>query len=164
MEFNINNFIKTLAILVSLTITNICNAVTLEAIDKKQIEADVLDTFNALVKSAETFDTPKYLAFFDKDKFTGLSQDGTVWHSFKDFELLISSGFPMMDRTISLEFTKVKVTVINATTAVLVNQYQHSMLLKSGDKVQQAGGGTQVWSKSNDAWKLVSVSASAASH
>jgi aspartokinase len=55
------------------------------------------------------------------------------------------------------------VTVINPSTAILVNEYKQTILLKNTDTVQQSGGGTQVWSKSENKWKLVSISASDAS-
>jgi hypothetical protein len=164
VEFNIDNFAKILVIVVSLLITSGCSRVNIEPIDKNKIELDVLDAFKGLVKASESFDTDRYFEFFDKERFTGLNVDGTVWHSFENFEALISSGFPMVERNLSLEFINVKVTVISPTTAILVNEYKHSMLLKSGDIVEQSGGGTQVWYKSNNVWKLVSVSGSVASH
>lgn len=126
----------------------------------KNIEQEVLAAFDGLVKAAESLDADGYFAFFDKERFSGLNADGTVWHSFNDLQTLISSGFPMIEKNISLEFKNVKVTVINVTTAILVNEYTQSILLKSGDVVKQSGGGTQVWSKSDGTWKLVSVSAS----
>ena len=68
----------------------------------------------------------------------------------------------MVEKSVSLDFANVKVTVINPTTVILVNEYKQTMLLKSGGLVKQSGGGTQVWAKTNDSWKIVSVSASAA--
>ena len=70
----------------------------------------------------------------------------------------------MIEKITSLEFKNVKVTVINPTTAILVNEYTQTILLKSGDTINQSDGGTQIWSKYNSEWKLVSVSASDASH
>ncbi len=55
---------------------------------------------------------------------------------------------------------KEKFTVINPSTAILVNEYKQTIRLKNKNVVKQAGGGTQVWSKSGNAWKLVSISAS----
>jgi hypothetical protein len=132
--------------------------------DKNKVETEVLDAFKGLVQASESLDSNRYFAYFDKEKFSGLNADGTVWHSIKSLETIISAGFPMIEKTISLEFKNVKVTVINPTTAILVNEYTQSMLLKSGDIVKQSGGGTQVWFKSKSEWKLVSVSASEASH
>ena len=125
-----------------------------------QIEAEVMGAFRGLVDASEALDSNRYLEFIDKEKFTGLSADGTAWHSFKDLENVISTGFQMVERIISLEFCNVKVTVINPTTAILVNQYEQTILLKNTETVQQSGGGTQVWSQSGNGWKLVSISAS----
>jgi hypothetical protein len=132
----------------------------MEPIDNSKIELEVLEAFNGLAKAAESLDSKRYFEFFDKERFTGLNADGTVWHSFENLQAVISSGFPMIEKSISLEFNNVKVTVVNSVTAILVNEYIQSILLKSGDVVNQSGGGTQVWFKSDGAWKLVSVSAS----
>lgn len=128
-----------------------------------RIEAEVTGAFRGLVDASEALDSSRYFAYIDKEKFTGLSADGKAWHSFADLENVITTGFRMIERIVSLEFSNVKVTVINPSTAILVNEYKQSILLKNTEVVQQSGGGTQVWSKSGDAWKLVSISASDAS-
>src|SRR5690349_14509084 len=128
-----------------------------------QIEAEIIGAFRGLVDASEALDSSRYFEYIDKDKFTGLSADGKAWHTFKDLENVISTGFQMVERIIFLEFSNVKVTVINPSTAILVNEYKQTILLKNTDTVQQSGGGTQVWSKSENAWKLVSISASDAS-
>lgn len=128
-----------------------------------QIEAEIIGAFRGLVDASEALDSSRYFEYIDKDKFTGLSADGKAWHTFKDLENVISIGFQMVERIIFLEFSNVKVTVINPSTAILVNEYKQTILLKNTDTVQQSGGGTQVWSKSENAWKLVSISASDAS-
>lgn len=128
-----------------------------------QIEAEIIGAFRGLVDASEALDSSRYFEYIDKDKFTGLSADGKAWHTFKYLENVISTGFQMVERIIFLEFSNVKVTVINPSTAILVNEYKQTILLKNTDTVQQSGGGTQVWSKSENAWKLVSISASDAS-
>jgi hypothetical protein len=130
----------------------------------EQLEAEVMGAFRGLVDASKALDASRYFDYIDKDKFTGLSAEGKAWHSFKDLEQLISTGFPMVERVVSLEFSNVKVTVINAATAILVNEYTQTIQLKNMDIVHQSGGGTQVWSRSGDTWKLVSISASDARH
>lgn len=124
------------------------------------IESEVLNAFHGLADAAESLDSERYFEFFDKEKFTGLNADGTVWDSFSSFEPLITTGFSMIEKSLSLEFTLVKVTVINSTTAILVNEYTHALELKDGTVIKQSGGGTQVWFKLEKVWKLVNVSAS----
>lgn len=148
---------------VSLTMASGCSSVNMQSIDKHNIELEILDAFGGLVQASKSLDSNRYFEYFDKEHFTGLNADGTVWHSIDSLETLISAGFPMVEKVLSLEFKNVKVTVINQTTAILVNEYTQSMLLKSGDTISQSGGGTQVWSKADGVWKLVSVSASEAS-
>jgi hypothetical protein len=132
----------------------------MKPVNNKQIELEILEAFKGLSEAAESLDTERYYVFFDREKFTGLNADGHVWHSFDNLKTLISTGFPMIEKSISLEFDNVKVTVVNPITAILVNEYKHSLLLKSGAVVKQSGGGVQVWSKSNSVWKIVSVAAS----
>lgn len=128
-----------------------------------QIETEVMGAFKGLVEASQALDPSRYFALIKQDKFTGLSADGKAWQTFKDLEQVISNGFQMIEEIVDLEFTNVKVTVINPSTAILVNEFRQTMRLKNGDVVQQAGGGTQVWSKSEKTWKLVSISASDAS-
>ena len=128
--------------------------------DTDLIKAEVLGAFKGLVDASKALDSSRYLAYIDKEKFTGLGADGQVWHAFEDLEKLISAGFQMVQKIVALEFSNVKVTVINSSTAILVNEYRQTILLKNAETVQQAGGGTQVWSRSGTAWKLVSISAS----
>ena len=128
-----------------------------------QITAEVMDAFRGLVDASKALDPGRYLEYIDAEKFTGLGADGTVWHSINKLEALVSSGFPMIEQIRSLEFRNVKVTVINQTTAILVNEFKQTILLKDKNVIEQSGGGTQVWSKAGSAWKLVSISASDAS-
>ena len=132
----------------------------ISATDRKRIEEEVMHAFSGLVEASKALDANRYLAYIDKEKFSGLSADGKAWHSIKNLEDLVVAGFPMVEKILSLTFQNVKVTVINPTTAILVNEYQQTILLKNQKTVKQSGGGTQVWSRSDDAWKLVSISAS----
>src|SRR5688572_787408 len=125
--------------------------------DNDSIKADVLRAFEGLVDASKALDPGRYLDYIDQEKFTGLGADGKVWHAFEDLEKLISAGFQMVRKIVSLEFSNVKVTVIDASTAILVNEYRQTLLLQNAETVQQAGGGTQVWSRSGNEWKLVSI-------
>lgn len=132
----------------------------MESINHTQIESEILDAFKGLVDASRSLDSKRYFDYFDKENFSGLNADGTVWHSIKNLEDLILPGFSAVEKSISLEFNNVKVTVINQTTAILVNEYRQTLLLRNGSMLKQSGGGVQVWSKTAGAWKLVSVSAS----
>ena len=125
-----------------------------------RIQAEVLDAFAGLVEASKALDSSRYFDYVDKDKFSGLSADGKAWHSIQDLENVVIPGFQMVEKIVRLEFRNVKVTVINQSTAILVNEYQQTILLKNGDSVEQSGGGTQVWFKAGTAWTLVSISAS----
>lgn len=124
------------------------------------IEAEVIHAFRGLVDASEALDASRYFDCIDQDKFSGMSADGKAWHSFSDLKNVITTGFAMVEKIVFLEFSNVKVTVINPLTAVLVNEYKQTILLKDGGAVQQSGGGVQVWSKTDDGWKLVSIGAS----
>lgn len=163
-EYVINNISLIILIVFSLVNASGCSSVNTRSTNPNQIEAEVMDAFRGLVEASKALDSSRYFEYVDKDKFTGLSADGKAWHSIRDLEDVILSGFPMVDKIVSLEFYNVKVTVINQSTAILVNEYKQTILLKNKNIVKQSGGGTQVWSKSENAWKLVSISASDASH
>ena len=160
------NILKITGIIISLIIATGCTDTHTDLTNntKIEIESEVHNAFKGMVEASKLFDADRYFEYFDKEKFSGLNADGTVWHSMKDFEALIRPGFSMIEKSEFLNFSNVKITVINHTTAILVNEYKASVLLKNGQSAQQAGGGAQVWSKSNGAWKLVSVSASDKPH
>ena len=125
-----------------------------------QIEQEVQQSFKGLAEAVNAIDVKGYFAFFDHEKFVGLNADGTNWNSIEDLERLIYPSFELIQKVESLVFTNVRISVIDANTAILVNEYEQRVLLKSGELVDFAGGGTQVWSKASGRWKLVSVSAS----
>lgn len=127
---------------------------------KERVEREVLESFNLLVDSVRERDTNAYFDLFDQDKFVGLNSNGSNWNSIDDLKALIEPGFAAIDQVELLNFNNVKVSVIDENTAILINEYEQTIVLKSGDKTSSAGGGTQVWSKASGNWKLVSVSAS----
>ena len=139
-----------------------CSTLNAAPARDRQIVTEVLASFQELVSASKALDAKRYFACFDREKFTGLNSQGKVWHSIADLEKVILPGFSAVDKIVSLEFFNVKVSVINPSTAILVNEYKEAVLLKDGSLVRQSGGGSQVWSKSNNAWKLVSVSESEA--
>lgn len=124
------------------------------------IEKEVMASFESLVQASQDLDSDGYFEHIDAEKFVGLNSDGTNWNSINDLKPLIEGGFAFVEKVILLEFTNVKISVINQSTAILVNEYKQSMKLKNGNIVNVAGGGTQVWSNQQGRWKLVSISAS----
>ena len=127
---------------------------------RNQIELEVRQSFAGLVDASKSLDTKRYFEYFDSEKFVGLNADGTNWNSIGGLKKLIEPAFNAIEKIESLEFTNIHVSVIDINTAILVNEYEQSILLKSGALIRDAGGGTQVWSKVSGDWKLVSVSAS----
>jgi hypothetical protein len=132
----------------------------MKSMNTQQIENEVNEAFRGLVEASTALNSGRYFDYFDKEKFSGLGADGRVWHSIAPLEEIIAAGFTMVERLISLEFSNVKVTVINQATAILVNEFSQTILLKDKSIVKQSGGGAQVWAKSDDRWKLVSICAS----
>jgi len=156
----LKNISLNILFVVSLLITSGCRAENLSPSTTRQVEAEVMEAFRGLVEASRSLDANRYFGYFNKEKFTGLGADGKVWHSINNLEEIISTGFPAVEKIMSLEFRNVKVTVINQSTAILVNEYDETILLKNKNIVKQSGGGTQVWTKSERGWKLVSISAS----
>lgn len=128
--------------------------------DPATVEREVLAAFGSLVEASQDLDAARYFSHFDADKFVGLNADGTVWQSLDDLEPMINEGFAAIATVTALVFDKVKVSVIDAQTAVLVNEFVQTIEFKHGGTAKYAGGGAQVWSKRSGAWKLVSISAS----
>lgn len=131
-----------------------------ESMQEGAVVADIEAAFSGLVAAAKSLDADRYLDYFDKERFTGLNEDGTVAHSLDEFAKRYSAMVPLIERYRSLEFSRVKITVLNSTTAVLVNEYTAQVLLKTGVLVEAAGAGTQLWNLIDGNWKLVSVSSS----
>lgn len=136
------------------------DASTMNKEKEAAIKNEVNQAFEGLVDAAKSLDTDRYLGFFDKVNFTSLNEDGTVTHSFDLFAESFREQFGTVAGYNSLEFKNVKVTVLGQDSAILVNEYDANVNLKSGSSMAVAGGGTQVWSKTTGSWKLVNVSSS----
>ncbi|MEP0972910.1 MAG: nuclear transport factor 2 family protein [Balneola sp.] len=128
--------------------------------EKNRIKTEVKKSFESLVESTKKQDWDSYFDHFDQKNFTGLNADGTVWESFEEFKESVHPVFQMIESSDSLEFTNVKITALDHNTAILINQYKQKIVLNGGQEIRAAGGGTQVWSKVSDNWKLVSISSS----
>lgn len=142
----------------SLMFSSLCFAEPVQA--RSDIESDVMASFDSLVQASKALDVEQYLHHIDVDKFVGLNSDGTNWNSIYDFAPLITQGFPAISSITALEFPSVTISVIDQRTAVLVNEFVQTMRLKNGSVLTICGGGTQVWSRQQEKWKLVSISAS----
>jgi len=129
--------------------------------DEARVVREVLDRFDELVAAAKSLDPEAYLAFFDAVRFSGTKADGTVYHSLADFEEEYRAVVAAIESYESLEFDRVKVSVVGPATAILVNQYEAAVKIPGGEIHRGAGAGTQVWSKASGGWLLVSVSSSA---
>ncbi len=128
--------------------------------DPEAAEQEVLQAFASLVEASKSMDFQQYIDHFDTKSFVGLNSDGSNWNSLEELIQTVEPGFAAVATVESLHFTNVEVEVIDANTAILVNEFEQSMVLQSGVAISIAGGGTQVWSKRSGTWKLVSVSAS----
>lgn len=127
---------------------------------ESEINKEIAQVFNELADVVKSLDVEQYAEFFNKEKFTALNADGTVTHSFEEFIDSYSVQISAVENYRSLEFKNVKITVINNKTAILVNEYDAVIVLKSGDEISTSGAGTQVWSNEDGNWKLVNVSSS----
>lgn len=128
---------------------------------KHKIEQEIQHSFAGLVEAANALDSKRYFDLIDNDKFVGLNSDGSNWNSVADLKGLIEPGFNAIEKVESLEFTNVRISVIDLNTAILVNEFEQTIVLKGGGRHSLAGGGTQVWSRASGKWLLVSISASA---
>lgn len=147
-------------LLCSLPLSSCNEEVHLSANEENEIKRSVERAFRDLQEAAKSLDVDRYMGFIDREKFTFLNEDGTVLHSFEEFEKRYRRGIASVEEYNSLEFDHVKITVIDQNNAVLVNEFNAVLQLKSGDVLPTAGAGTQVWSKIKGDWTLVNVSSS----
>lgn len=142
------------------SVTSALAAPSLDAAEEKAIQQEVSLAFEGLADAVRAVDLDRYASFFDKEKYTGLNDDGTVLHSYQAFETTTLPALSYIEKYNKLEFNNVKIDVINAGTAILVNEYVAEVVLTSGQVIEAAGAGTQVWSKHTGQWKLVHVASS----
>ena len=128
--------------------------------DEQQIQKEVLGSFESLKTASKNLDLDGYLQLINPDKFSGLNVDGINWNNYEEFKQSVTPGFTLIKEIHSLEFPNVEVIVIDANTAILVNEYIQKFTLTNGKTLTSIGGGTQVWSKASGRWLLVSISAS----
>ena len=125
------------------------------------VRAEVQAAFDGLVAATKAVDTAAYFSFFDQSLFTALNADGSTLPSFEAFERLYGPQIGAIERYNSLVFDPVIINVIDANTAVLVNEFEADIVLPSGEAITARGSGVQVWSKRTGTWKLVHVSSAA---
>ena len=125
-----------------------------------EIIKEVETAFNGLVEASMSLQLEPYLQYFDQEIFTSLNEDGTVYHSLKDFAKNYAIAIPNIAEYESLKFDNVKVSVIHPTVAILVNEFTAVVILNNGSRVTAKGAGTQVWRNRNGDWRLVHVSSS----
>ena len=89
-----------------------------------------------------------------------MNEDGTVTSSYPNFRDAFTAGTGHIERYEKLTFAPVKVIVIDRLTAILINEYEATVTLKSGQLVHVRGAGSQVWNRASGEWLLVSVSSS----
>jgi hypothetical protein len=128
---------------------------------KNRVETEVNQAFKQLVKVSTELNVEQYFALIDADKFVGLNANGSNWNSIAELRQVVEPGFNFVETVESLTFPNVKISVIDAQTAVLVNEYEQTVVLAGGSRHTSRGGGVQVWSKASGQWLLVSISASA---
>lgn len=134
---------------------------TLTASREAQIRTEVNTAFQGLAQASKSLDHAKYFSYFDTEKYTALNENGAVLHSFTAFKDMYEPQLAYLESYQNLDFNNVKIDVIDAFTAVLVNEYSATVTLTTGETVSAKGAGTQVWSKRTGTWKLVNVSSSA---
>ena len=125
-----------------------------------QIKQEVMHAFNGLVEASTELNVEQYFSYIDHERFVGLNADGSNWTSADALRKTVVPGFSLVRQVDSLTFTSVTISVIDAHTAVLVNEFEQQATMQNGNTVMFAGGGAQVWSKAGGSWKLVSISAS----
>ncbi len=150
---------KHAVILLSL-LTCACHSLSIDRDAVQALENEVRGRFDSLVSAAQSLNTDVYFEHFDHEKFTSLNQDGTITPAFDIFQRDFLKGIEGVRRYRSLEFANVDVSIIDANTAILINEYVATIELKTGRVIDVAGAGNQVWHKSLGTWRLVSVSSS----
>lgn len=155
------NIIRTVALMSALTLAA-CNSKVDEMTNDQEaaVAAEVTTAFQGLAEASQKLDHERYFSYFDAEKYTALNENGEVLHSFKTFKDIYEPQLAYLASYESLEFSNVKIDVIDASTAILVNEYEATVTLTSGETISAAGAGTQVWSKRTGTWKLVNVSSS----
>jgi len=123
-------------------------------------QAEVVARFENLASAVKTGDQAAYLKHFNEEDFTALNANGKVTHDFDASRLTYTASAASIAKHHSLEFENVKVTVLEPTVALLLNEYSAEIELISGDIVTVSGAGEQVWHKSNKEWVLNHVSSS----
>ena len=129
-------------------------------LDAERISVEVMAAFNSLVNAARTLDHDRYFALLDKQEFTALNHDGTVTHSFEEFESSFREQVRHLKHYNKLEFQNVRVSVIASEVCVLVNEYHAEIVLMDDEVAEMRGAGTQVWRKRPEGWFLTHVSSS----
>lgn len=126
--------------------------------DETRITSEIELVFDELVAAAKSKDHDRYFSFFETNTFTALTTTGSTVPSFEAFRLIYEPQLGAVQSYKSLNFDPVHIRVIDANSAVLVNEYVAEVVLTSGEVVSASGAGAQFWSRRTGAWKLVHIS------
>ena len=100
MEFKINNMLKTIGLVALLFLTTGCVQKDMDLADKTEIEieSEVNQAFKGLIEAVKSLNVELYLSFLDKEKFTSLNEDGSVFHNFSDFENMFRQQIHFLEK------------------------------------------------------------------
>lgn len=126
--------------------------------DDAKVKSEVEAAFETLVNATRSGDHDLYFSLFDAESFTALTANGSILSSFEAFKQIYEPQLGAIESYKTLNFDPVHIQVIDPTHAILTNEYTADVVLTSGALVSASGAGTQVWSKSTGAWKLVHIS------
>ena len=126
--------------------------------EKRAIRTEVECVFGDFAKAAQSLDHEAYFSFMDADNFTFLGADGATLHSLKEFRDAYLPQLRAVKKYNRLAFDPLRVTVIDASHAIVVNEFSAEVVLKSGVSIETSGAGAQFWSKRSGEWKLVHIS------
>ncbi|MEO1028680.1 MAG: hypothetical protein AAFX02_06435 [Pseudomonadota bacterium] len=119
----------------------------LSAQQRLEIEDQISARFESLAATARAGAFEQYLSHMDRDAISTLNADGSTFVSLDEFRSAYAPQFNLIEAYNYLNFDPVRIEIIDANTAILINEYVAKLVLKSGETITASGAGAQVWSK-----------------
>lgn len=129
-----------------------CQQTETLSVDEQQVCAN----FHNMVEDAIRLDVDAVLEHFQPEGYSA-ALAGTLYRDYDSWAPVYRRDLGAVARIDHLEFPEVSVHTINTDTILLLNTYEETITLRSGEQVDLSGYGTQIWTRVGGVWRMIHI-------
>ena len=128
----------------------------LTIVEKKEIQKEVQDKYDQMIKAINKLDARAWSEFMRKDGFISAFLGTEYYGTRKDYVEVITGFFSERDKQ-KVEPTAVQVTALSMEHALLTSEEVAEVRLNNGQMQKFKHVFTLLWKKEIDGWKIIHV-------